>query len=154
MFRLTETKGKMPALNERFGASGAVTRLKVCANLQVLRPSERHWKPRLPQAAATLEAMRAQPSSSANLKKIRSKVLRNLTNRSNRTVLFSDRYFFNLIESWLLPCSLRSHRIANPRPKMGFAIFRLCPPTTRQVVELIVRANSKNEKSRIIFLTM
>ena len=37
--------------NERFGASGAVTRLKVCANLEVLRPSERQWKPRLPQAA-------------------------------------------------------------------------------------------------------
>ena len=36
------------------------------------------------------------------------------------------------IESWLLPCSLRSHRTANPRRKMGFAIFRLCPPTTRQ----------------------
>ena len=34
------------------------------------------------------------------------------------------------VESWLLPCSLRSHRIANPHPKMGFAIFRLCPPTT------------------------
>ena len=34
------------------------------------------------------------------------------------------------IDSWLLPCSLRSHRIANPRQKMGFAIFLLCPPTT------------------------
>jgi hypothetical protein len=33
-------------------ASGAVTRLKVCANLQVLRPSERQWKPRLRQAFA------------------------------------------------------------------------------------------------------
>jgi len=39
-----------------------------------------------------------------------------------------QRYF---IESWLLPCSLRSHRIANSRQKMGFAIFRLCPPTTQ-----------------------
>ena len=27
-----------------------------------------------------------------------------------------QRYF---IDSWLLPCSLRSHRTANPRPKMG-----------------------------------
>jgi len=36
------------------------------------------------------------------------------------------------IDSWLLPCSLRSHHIANPRRKMGFAIFRLCPPTTLQ----------------------
>ena len=41
----------MPACNERFGASGAVTRSKVSANLQVLRPSERQWKPRLRQAA-------------------------------------------------------------------------------------------------------
>jgi hypothetical protein len=46
----------MPAANERFGASGAVTRPKVCANLQVLRPSERQWKPRLRQAATTLSA--------------------------------------------------------------------------------------------------
>jgi len=44
----------MPADKERFGASGAVTRPKVCADLQVLRPSERQWKPRLPQAAGTL----------------------------------------------------------------------------------------------------
>jgi len=35
-----------------FGASGAVTRPKVCANLQVMRPSERQWKPRLRQALA------------------------------------------------------------------------------------------------------
>ena len=42
--------------NERFGASGAVTRLKVCADLEVYRPSERQWKPRLPQAATTLSA--------------------------------------------------------------------------------------------------
>jgi hypothetical protein len=47
----TERLTEMSALNERFGASGAVTRLKVCANLQVLRPSERQWKPRLRQAA-------------------------------------------------------------------------------------------------------
>jgi hypothetical protein len=43
----------------------------------------------------------------------------------------------NFIDSWLLPCSLRSHRTANPRPKMGFAIFRLCPPTTLQDGESI-----------------
>jgi hypothetical protein len=42
--------------NERFGASGAVTRPKVFANLQVLYPSERQWKPRLRQAATTLGA--------------------------------------------------------------------------------------------------
>ena len=42
--------------NGRFGASGAVARPKVCANLQVYRPSERQWKPRLRQAAGTLGA--------------------------------------------------------------------------------------------------
>ena len=49
-------------------------------------------------------------------------------------------------DSWLLPCSLRSHRIANPRPKMGIAIFRLCPPaalkgeriTTKNTIEYYV----------------
>ena len=46
----------MPALNGRFGASGAVARPKVCANLEVYRPSERQWKPRLRQAAGTLSA--------------------------------------------------------------------------------------------------
>ena len=42
---------KAAADNERFGASGAVTHPKVCADLEVLRPSERQWKPRLRQAA-------------------------------------------------------------------------------------------------------
>ena len=42
------------AYNERFGASGAVTRPKVCANLEVLRPSERQCKPRLSQTAIPL----------------------------------------------------------------------------------------------------
>ena len=46
----------MPADNGRFGASGAVTRPKVCTNLEVLRPSERQCKPRLRQAAGTLSA--------------------------------------------------------------------------------------------------
>ena len=49
----------MPADNGRFGASGAVTRPKVCANLEVYRPSERQWKPRLRQAAGTLCATAA-----------------------------------------------------------------------------------------------
>ena len=46
----------MPALNGRFGASGAVAHPKVCENLEVYRPSERQWKPRLRQAAGTLSA--------------------------------------------------------------------------------------------------
>jgi hypothetical protein len=47
----------MPAHNGRFGASGAVVRPKVSADLEVLRPSEWQWKPRLRQAAGTLGAM-------------------------------------------------------------------------------------------------
>jgi len=49
-------KVQMPALNGRFGASGAVARPNVCADLEVLCPSERQWKPRLRQAAGTLGA--------------------------------------------------------------------------------------------------
>jgi len=45
------------AYNGRFGASGAVARPKVCANLEVYLPSERQWKPRLRQAAGTLCAI-------------------------------------------------------------------------------------------------
>ena len=48
---------KMPAPNGRFGVSGGVARLKVCANLEVLHPSERQCKPRLRQAAGTLYAI-------------------------------------------------------------------------------------------------
>ena len=62
-------KLEMPALNERFGASGAVARLKVSANLQVLRPSERQWKPRLRQAATTLCAICGQRSAIGKRKK-------------------------------------------------------------------------------------
>jgi hypothetical protein len=36
-----ERRVEKPAPNGRFGAIGAVARPKVCANLQVLRPSER-----------------------------------------------------------------------------------------------------------------
>ena len=43
-----------------FGASGAVSRPKVCANLEVLRPSKRQWKPRLRQVALTLYAILGQ----------------------------------------------------------------------------------------------
>jgi len=35
-----------------------------------------------------------------------------------------ERYF---IESWLLPCSLSSHRIANPTPKNGLCHFSALP---------------------------
>ena len=46
--------------NGRFGASGAVARPKVFANLEVLRSSERQWKPHLRQAAGTLGAIWGQ----------------------------------------------------------------------------------------------
>ena len=50
-------------------------------------------------------------------------------------------------DSWLLPCSLRSHRTANPRPKMGFAIFRLCPPATPQVGGALTLPSDTTENS-------
>ena len=60
---------KMPSPNGRFGASGAVARPKVCANLEVLRPSERQWKPRLRQAALTLCATADSVSVDNKVKK-------------------------------------------------------------------------------------
>ena len=82
-------------------------------------------------------------------RKIRLIILRNRTKRSNRTILLTD-IFFHFIESWLLPCSLHSHRIANPRPKMSFAIFRLCPPTTRQAGGITLKRILLNLTSRKI----
>ena len=42
---------KMPACNKQFCEMAAITRPKVCVNLQVMRPSEQQWKPRQRQAA-------------------------------------------------------------------------------------------------------
>ena len=56
-------KRNKPAHNKRFGASGAVARPKVCASLEVLRPSEVQWKPRLRQAAGTLSAISADSAA-------------------------------------------------------------------------------------------
>jgi len=53
---------KTPSANVLLCEVAAVTRLKVCANLQVLRPQERQWKPRLRQAAGTLSDTRGQRS--------------------------------------------------------------------------------------------
>jgi hypothetical protein len=39
------------------------------------------------------------------------------------------------IDSWLLPCSLRSHRIANPCPKMGFPFFGFAHPPPNKRAE-------------------
>jgi len=103
---------KSTAYNERFGATAAGRAdLKDSAGMPPLR-----------QAATTLCAMRGQPSSSADLKKIRLKILRNLTTQRNRTIFYGKVGF----------CRVRYAHTAPPtqRPKMGFAIFRLCPPTT------------------------
>jgi hypothetical protein len=43
--------------NEQFGKMAALSRPKVCANLEVSFPSERQWKPHLRQAAGTLHAI-------------------------------------------------------------------------------------------------
>ena len=41
-----------------------------------------------------------------------------------KVVKMVQRYF---LESWLLPCSLRSHRTANPTPKNGLRHFSALP---------------------------
>jgi len=49
----------MPAPNERFHASGGVFPQTVLWDLEVCRPPEPLWNPRLREAATTLCAMRA-----------------------------------------------------------------------------------------------
>jgi hypothetical protein len=46
-----------------------VARLKVCGNLEVSFPSERQWKPRLRQAAGTLQASGNQQCAKNAIKK-------------------------------------------------------------------------------------
>jgi len=53
-------KKKMPAANERFAASGGVSRPKGSANLQVLHPAQTAVSRHLRQAAPTLHASRRQ----------------------------------------------------------------------------------------------
>ena len=74
---------KMPALNGRFGASGAVARPKVCANFEVSRPSERQWKPRLRQAAGTLTASGGQRSGKQTTRNRNNFKLMNYDSRNN-----------------------------------------------------------------------
>jgi hypothetical protein len=65
--------------------------------------------------------MRAQPSSSADTKKNK---VENFAQSDN----FAFRQmFFQFIESWLLPCSLRSHRTANSTPQNGLRHFSALP---------------------------
>jgi len=61
---------------------------------------------------------------------------------SKKVVRMGQRNFIN---SWLSPCSLRSHRTANPTLKNGFAIFKLCPPTT-QIHALSASGGHRSEK--------
>jgi len=44
-------------------------RRQFCADLEVYRPPEPLWNPRLREAATTLAAMRAQPNRIANIEK-------------------------------------------------------------------------------------
>ena len=53
---------KCTAHNERFGVMAAVARRKFCGYLEVYRPPEPLWNPRLREAATTLCVMRGQRS--------------------------------------------------------------------------------------------
>ena len=63
----------------------------------------------------------------------------------------SERYFKG---SWLLPCSLRSHRIVNPTPKNGLRHFsalpthhpKVCENTTEIKVETYAQFDKLEEK--------
>jgi hypothetical protein len=66
-----------------------------------------------------------------------------------------QKYF---IDSWLLPCSLRSHRTANPTPKNGLRHFSALPThhpkisgadTAENKVESIVQFNRLVRKCSI-----
>jgi len=52
-----------------FTQAGVYARRQFCADLEVYRPQELLWNPRLREAASTLAAMRGKPSSSTDLKK-------------------------------------------------------------------------------------
>ena len=51
------------AHNERFHASGVYARRQFCADLEVCRPPEHLWTPRLREAATTLPASRGTAPS-------------------------------------------------------------------------------------------
>ena len=105
--------GKCTAANERFGASGAVTPQTVLYKFARYYPAGTFVKPLPRQYAGTLCARRAQPSSSAYSKKNKVESLAQLDK------LEKNEEIQVKINSWLLPCSLRSHQKANPTPNNG-----------------------------------
>ena len=60
MIRKNHRQLKCTAHNERFHASGVYARRKFCADLEVCRPPEPLWNPRLREAATTLYASSGQ----------------------------------------------------------------------------------------------
>ena len=60
MYCIFRRKLRKTAGNGRFGAMAAVARRQFCGNFNVIIPQQVQWKPRLRQAAGTLEAMRGQ----------------------------------------------------------------------------------------------
>jgi len=119
-----------------FARAGVYARSNFCADFQVCPPPEhlcppperqdaRRYRQAADRAQCILEAKkdRALLTTLAKSEK---------TNDKKMTMRIVQKYF---TESWLLPCSLRSHRTVNPRPKMGFAIFRLYTPTTLRVAD-------------------
>ena len=73
-----------------------------------------------------LVAMRALPNRTAYTERKKNDKLDKLDNAKKEKYKLQ----WDFINSWLLPCSLRSHRTANPRPKMAKPIFGRGSPTT------------------------
>ena len=68
--KLDRKKGlKCTATNERFGVMAAEARRNICGNLEVYRPPEPLWNPRLREAATTLAAIAGQCSGKQIIKK-------------------------------------------------------------------------------------
>jgi len=61
-------------LTSGFTQAGVYARRQFCGNLEVYRPPEPLWTPRLREAATTLVAMRGLHSGLRNWKNIRKKV--------------------------------------------------------------------------------
>ena len=63
----------------------------------------------------------------------------------------------NFKDSWLLPCSLRSHRTANPTPKNGLRHFSALPahhPNTKEEEKILQFKETIQNKVVILSLVI
>ena len=68
--RKVEVRGMLLLLTRGFTQAGVYSRRQFCGNLEVYRPPEPLWNPRLREAAATLAVMRGRQYSETMKRKI------------------------------------------------------------------------------------